>query len=117
MWRDDAYLLDILTNFAKTSRGINSGKAALHQHAIAKALENIGKAAGKVSKDTNSKLSSVPWEQMIALRHRITHDYFGLDLLKIWEIASNDVPSLISLQLSLMSRPKVLDGHRLKTAL
>ncbi|MGD9728299.1 MAG: DUF86 domain-containing protein [Nitrospiraceae bacterium] len=69
----------------------------MHQHAIAKALENIGEAAGKVSDETRSKLSSVPWKKIIAIRHRIVHDYFRLDLLKIWEIASNDVPSLIGM--------------------
>ena len=102
MWRDDAYLLDILIaakrviEFRKDLTWDQFQQSSLHQHAIAKALENIGEAAGKVSKDTKSILSSVPWEQMIALRHRITHDYFRLDLLKIWDIASSDVPSLIT---------------------
>jgi uncharacterized protein with HEPN domain len=102
MWRDDAYLLDILIaarrviEFRKDLTWDQFQQSSLHQHAIAKALENIGEAAGKVSDETRSKLSSVPWKQMIALRHRITHDYFRLDLLKIWEIASHDVPSLIN---------------------
>ena len=102
MWRDDAYLLDILIaarrviEFRKDLTWDQFQQSSLHQHAIAKALENIGEAAGKVSDETRSKLSSVPWKQIVAIRHRLAHDYFRLDLLKIWEISSNDVPSLIT---------------------
>lgn len=102
MWRDDAYLLDILIaakrviEFRKDLTWDQFRQSSLHQHAIAKALENIGEAAGKVSEETKSRLASIPWKQMIAIRHRIAHEYFRLDLLKIWEIASSDVPSLIA---------------------
>ena len=101
MWRDDAYLLDILiaakrvVEFRSDLTWDQFRQSSLHSHAIAKALENIGEAAGKVSEGTKSKLWSVPWKQMIAIRHRIVHDYFRLDLLKIWETATNDVPSVI----------------------
>lgn len=30
------------------------------------------------------------------MRHRVVHDYFRLDLLKVWEIVMNDVPALIA---------------------
>lgn len=29
------------------------------------------------------------------MRHRIAHDYFRLDLLRIWEIVQVDLPALI----------------------
>ena len=32
---------------------------------------------------------------MAALRHRIAHDHFSLDLLRIWDIVQNDLPGLI----------------------
>ncbi len=54
MWRDDAYLLDMLIGAREThefTRGITWDEfrdSSLHQHAIAKALENIGEAARKV---------------------------------------------------------------------
>jgi uncharacterized protein with HEPN domain len=55
MWRDDAYLLDILiaARHARKFRGDLTWEqfrnSALHQHAIAKTLENVGEAAKKVS--------------------------------------------------------------------
>lgn len=101
MWRDAAYLLDMVIA-AKEARQFCEGLtweefqcSALHQYAIAKALENIGEAARKVSEETKAAHPEIPWAQIIALRHRIAHDYFHLDLVRIWEIVQQDVPALI----------------------
>lgn len=101
MWRDDAYLLDMLIA-AREAREFSTGlswdefrNSTLHQHAIAKALENIGEAARKVSDETKAAHPEIPWNQIVALRHRIAHDYFRLDLVRIWEIVQEDVPALI----------------------
>lgn len=100
MWRDDAYLLDMLIA-AREAREFSTGlswdefrNSALHQHAIAKALENIGEAARKVSDETKAAHPEIPWNQIVALRHRIAHDYFRLDLVRIWEIVQEDLPAL-----------------------
>lgn len=101
MWRDDAYLLDMLLA-AKEARKFSEGltwqefqESSLHQHAIAKALENIGEAANKISDETKHGHPEIFWDQIVALRHRIAHDYFHLDLVRIWEIVQHDVPALI----------------------
>ncbi len=101
MWRDEAYLLDMLIA-ARNARQFSAGlsweefqDSPLHQHAIAKALENIGEAARKVSDETKIAHPHILWNQIVALRHRIAHDYFGLDLLRMWEIVQEDVPALI----------------------
>lgn len=103
MWRDEAYLLDILIAAREAlefSRGLtweDFQKSSLHQHAIAKALENIGEAARKVSEETKAAHPEIPWRDIVALRHRIAHDYFHLDLVRIWQIVQEDVPALIKL--------------------
>ncbi|MCS7078442.1 MAG: DUF86 domain-containing protein [Chloracidobacterium sp.] len=101
MWRDAAYLLDMLIA-AKEVLQFSMGltwegfqQSSLHQHAIAKALENIGEAARKVSDETKAAHPEISWPQIIALRHRIAHDYFHLDLVKMWQIVQEDVPTLI----------------------
>ena len=30
------------------------------------------------------------------MRHRIAHDYFRLDLFRVWQIVQNDVPALMA---------------------
>ncbi|MEJ5199381.1 MAG: HepT-like ribonuclease domain-containing protein [Anaerolineae bacterium] len=103
MWRDDAYLLDMLLA-AKEARAFSADlswdefqRSSLHQHAIAKALENIGEAARKISDEAKAVYAAVPWDQIIGLRHRIAHDYFHLDLVRIWEIVQRDIPVLIEI--------------------
>ncbi len=98
MWRDVAYLLD-MSIAAQEAREFSQGvtreefrESSLHQHAIAKALENIGEAARKVSEETKLQHSEIPWAQVIALRHRIAHD-----LVRVWETVQNEVPALMEL--------------------
>ena len=101
MWRDAAYLLDMLIaarlcrEFSQDLTWEEFQRSPLHQHAIAKALENIGEAALKISDETKAAHPEIPWPQIISMRHRIAHDYFRLDLLRVWEIVQNDVPALI----------------------
>lgn len=103
MWRDDAYLLDMLIAAGEAhtfSQGLDweeFQRSSLHQHAIAKALENIGEAARKVSDDKKALHSEIPWQQIIALRHRIAHDYFHLDLSRVWQIVQEEIPLLIKM--------------------
>jgi uncharacterized protein with HEPN domain len=102
MWRDDANLLDMLIaarHAAAFSRDLTWEQfqsSRLHQHAIAKALENIGEAAGKVSSEVKNAHPEIPWPQIVGLRHRIAHGYFRLDLLRVWEIVTSQVPTLIA---------------------
>ncbi len=103
MWRDEAYLLDMLIaarearEFSKALTWEEFQNSSLHQHAIAKALENIGEAARKVSEETKTAHPEVPWREIVALRHRIAHDYFHLDLVRMWEIVQEDVPAVIQM--------------------
>lgn len=102
MWRDEANLLDILIaarhvlEFSHDLTWEQFQQSHLHQHAIVKALENIGEAVRKVSDEFKAMHPEIPWSQVVALRHRIAHDYFRLDLLRVWEIVQNDVPALIA---------------------
>lgn len=103
MWRDAAYLLDMhlaareAIDFSKDLTWEAFQQSSLHQHAIAKAIENIGEAARKISEETKNANPQIPWSQIIALRHRIAHDYFRLDLVRMWEIVQREVPTLIVL--------------------
>jgi len=102
MWRDDAYLLDILiaARHARKFRGDLTWEqfriSSLHQHAIAKTLENVGEAAKKVSEEMKAAHPEIPWASIMSMRNRIVHEYFRLDLLKVWEVVTTDVPALIA---------------------
>ncbi len=102
MWKDEAYLLDMLISARHALKFLQGltweqfAQSQLHQYAIAKALENIGESARKVSDSFKQAHPEIPWAKIVALRHRIVHDYFALDLSIIWHIATVEVPALIS---------------------
>ena len=67
----------------------------LHQ-SVAFSLQVIGEAANNLSADAKAKANAVPWPKIVALRNRIVHGYFALELTEIWRIATTDAPKLKS---------------------
>lgn len=60
--------------------------------AVVRNLEVIGEAANRLPDDFKAWHASVEWDKVVGLRHRIVHDYFGIDLEIIWHILKNDLP-------------------------
>lgn len=61
--------------------------------AVARNLEIIGEAANRLPCAFTKEHGEVEWASIVGLRHRIVHDYFGLDLAIIWTIVKRDLPS------------------------
>ena len=62
--------------------------------AVARNLEIMGEAAGRLPDDFKEKYSRIEWYKVVGLRHRIVHEYFGIDLEIIWQILHKDLPEL-----------------------
>lgn len=60
--------------------------------AVVRNLEIIGEATSRLPNEFKEKYPVIAWEEIVGLRHRIVHDYFGIDLEIIWHIISNDLP-------------------------
>lgn len=61
---------------------------------LVRELEIIGEAAGKVSQETRSQTSAVPWQDIVGMRNRLIHAYFDVDLDTVWSTVTKDVPFL-----------------------
>ncbi len=64
--------------------------------ALTHLLEIIGEAAARISEETQSRYPQIPWRQIIGLRNRLIHGYDVVDLDILWDIADQDLPSLIA---------------------
>ena len=64
------------------------------QNAIIRELEVIGEATRNVSSEFRGKYPNVPWKLITGMRDKLIHDYTGVDLEKVWEAATLDVPEL-----------------------
>jgi uncharacterized protein with HEPN domain len=62
--------------------------------AVTRNLEVIGEAANRLPDEFKEKYSEIEWYKIVGLRHRIVHEYFGIDLEIIWQILHKDLPEL-----------------------
>ena len=62
--------------------------------AVIRSLEVIGEAVNKLPQDIRGRYSESPWEEMVGMRNRLIHEYFGVDLHIVWQTIEEDLPSL-----------------------
>jgi len=64
------------------------------QYAVVKAIEIIGEATKNLSDDLKSKNQQVPWKDIVGMRDRLIHGYFGVDLELVWDVTQKNLPEL-----------------------
>jgi len=101
MSRDEGWLLDMLLAARRVSQYIEdvTEEEFLQNHilqdAVVKRLEVIGEAANQITEEFKALHGEVPWPLIVGMRHRLIHEYFNIDLVKVWDAAQNDIPNLI----------------------
>jgi len=63
--------------------------------ALVKEIEIIGEAASRVNSETRAELPSIPWNDIVAMRNRLIHAYFEVDLSIVWATLTSNLPLLI----------------------
>ena len=63
--------------------------------AVERSFGIVGEAANKIPKEVRDSQPDMAWAEIIGLRHRIVHDYGGIDHSKIWEYAQSFIPPLM----------------------
>ncbi|CDR30613.1 Protein of uncharacterised function DUF86 [Acholeplasma oculi] len=59
-------------------------------------LEQIGETAKKLSDDIKHNTTTIEWNKIIGLRNLISHEYEGVDLTLIFNVARISIPDLLS---------------------
>ena len=62
--------------------------------AVVRNLEIVGEAANRLPGEFKESHSEIEWFKIVGLRHRIVHEYFGVDIEIIWQILQKDLPGL-----------------------
>ena len=63
--------------------------------ALVKDIEIMGEAAAQITEDTHSRTPSIPWQKIIAMRNRLVHAYFSINLDIVWQTVQKDLTALI----------------------
>jgi uncharacterized protein with HEPN domain len=64
--------------------------------ALVKEIEIVGEAAYQLSETTKDRLPSIPWVDIIGMRHRLVHAYFDINLDVLWQTVEHDLPGLVA---------------------
>lgn len=82
----DKYTKDLsINNFVKDTKTFD---------AVIRNLEIIGEAANKIPENIRKRYETIPWHKMISMRHKVIHEYFGVDPEILWKTIKEDLPNL-----------------------
>ncbi len=62
--------------------------------ATIKQIEIIGEACNALTDELKLAHPLIPWRPIVGFRNISIHEYFGVNLQLVWEIAKNDLPDL-----------------------
>ncbi len=94
------YLHDILDAVEKVSQFVKGVDFEAFKNnnekifAVVRGLEIIGEAARNIPGEVRVRYPEVPWGEIIGMRNKVIHEYFGVILERVWETAKADLPPL-----------------------
>ncbi|MBA4368351.1 MAG: hypothetical protein C0403_12030 [Desulfobacterium sp.] len=83
-------------SFARGRSGADLESNRMLTLSIVKSVELIGEAATRISKESRALHPEIPWVDIIAMRNRLIHVYFDIDLDRVWDTITDDLPPLIT---------------------
>ena len=90
MKKDNAYLkdmLDAISDIELFTANITDAefyKNKEKKYAVVRALEITGEAAKNVSKELRTKHKEIPWKDIVGMRDKLIHWYFGIKWELVW---------------------------------
>jgi len=59
-------------------------------------VQIVGEAARNVSPSLKQAHPEIPWLEIVAMRHRLVHDYLHIDVDLVWDVVEQDIATLIT---------------------
>lgn len=99
----DRETLEDIVQFAERAIRITGERSFEHfvaeeavLYSVRYCVQAVGGLAAELSSEARGHIPSVPWEQIIAMRHRLAHNYRAVADLIVYNTVAEDLPSLIS---------------------
>jgi uncharacterized protein with HEPN domain len=83
-----------LAEYVQGRRRQDLDRDPLLRDGLIRQIEIIGEAASHLSEEFRGRSAQTPWPDIVAMRHRLIHGYFSVNLDLVWETAVRDAPEL-----------------------
>jgi len=97
MYRDKSLFLDDILEAIRAIENIDFDEFKNDRktyQAVIREFEIIGEATKNIYQDLKKIYPDYPWRKIIDFRNLITHNYFGIDFLTIWNTIFDKLPEL-----------------------
>ena len=96
---DRLYLIYIQECISRIEEYTKGGREAFlddrkTQDAVLRNLHTLSESIQRLSTELKSKHSGIDWQGISGLRNVVVHDYLGVNLNRVWEIVSENIPDL-----------------------
>ncbi len=94
------YIEDILTcieNIERYTAGADKMRFAEDtqlQDAVVRRLEIIGEAVKNIPAAITGRYPDIPWRTIAGLRDVLVHEYFGVNIERVWTVVTEDISPL-----------------------
>ncbi len=76
----------------------------MRMHATIYNIQIVGEAAYKLTKQFRETHTEIPWALIEKMRHVLVHDYYKIVPEAVWDVVTDDIPTLKPLLLALQKK-------------
>ena len=93
------HMLDMARKAVSKTRGLSRQAYDADENlrlALTHLVQIIGEAGRHVSREFADETPEIPWIEIIGMRHKVVHDYLGVDEDIVWQVVTEDLPRLVT---------------------